>query len=124
MNEHTEASHTEDAVELSQRHATVAQVRARDVPEGNLAVPVLAHGSMIVEYYAPVDRDHQTPHSRDELYVVASGTGWFVNGEQRHRFATGDVLFVSAGVTHRFEQFSQDFGTWVIFYGPDGGEPE
>lgn len=36
--------------------------------------------------------------------------------------AAGDTLFVAAGVTHRFEQFSDDFVTWVVFYGPQGGE--
>jgi hypothetical protein len=25
-------------------------------------------------------------------------------------------------VPHRFEDFTHDFGTWVIFYGPEGGE--
>jgi hypothetical protein len=25
-------------------------------------------------------------------------------------------------VPHRFENFTDDFGTWVIFYGPEGGE--
>jgi hypothetical protein len=29
---------------------------------------------------------------------------------------------VAAGVQHRFEEFSDDFATWVIFYGPEGGE--
>jgi len=32
------------------------------------------------------------------------------------------MLFVPAGVEHRFENFSDDFATWVIFYGPEGGE--
>jgi hypothetical protein len=32
------------------------------------------------------------------------------------------VLFVPAGHEHRFEDFTPDFATWVIFYGPDGGE--
>jgi hypothetical protein len=31
-------------------------------------------------------------------------------------------LFVAAGQTHRFEDFSDDFAVWVFFYGPDGGE--
>lgn len=34
----------------------------------------------------------------------------------------GDVLFAPAGIEHRFENFSDDFVTWVIFYGPVGGE--
>jgi uncharacterized protein YjlB len=32
------------------------------------------------------------------------------------------VLFVPAGTTHRFEDFSADFATWVVFWGPQGGE--
>ena len=80
------------------------------------------HGSLEVEIYAPRGRDLQTPHSRDEVYVVMSGTGWFVNGEERHRFEAGDLLFVPAGVVHRFEEVSHDFATWVLFYGPEGGE--
>jgi mannose-6-phosphate isomerase-like protein (cupin superfamily) len=68
------------------------------------------------------ETDEQTPHTRDELYVVAQGSGTFVNGDRRHPFTSGDVLFVPAGAPHRFEDFSDDFGTWVIFYGPEGGE--
>jgi mannose-6-phosphate isomerase-like protein (cupin superfamily) len=83
---------------------------------------LLQRGSMSVELYAPQGRDAQTPHRQDELYVVISGSGAFVNGDARHPFGPGDVLFVPAGVEHRFEDFSADFQAWVIFYGPDGGE--
>jgi len=34
----------------------------------------------------------------------------------------GDLLFVPAGIVHRFEDFTDDFATWVMFYGPEGGE--
>ena len=37
-------------------------------------------------------------------------------------FGPGDLLFVPAGVEHRFEEFSDDLAVWVVFYGPDGGE--
>lgn len=77
---------------------------------------------MTVEVYKPEGVDRQTPHTRDEVYVVISGTGWFRKGQGRERFEAGQVLFVSAGVEHRFEEFSGDFATWVLFYGPDGGE--
>lgn len=83
---------------------------------------LLEHGSLVVEIYKPDKVDHQTPHTRDEVYVVISGTGWFVNGDSRHRFEPGQLLFVPAGVVHRFEDFTDDFSTWVIFYGPEGGE--
>ncbi|HRR09043.1 MAG TPA: GNAT family N-acetyltransferase [Rhodothermales bacterium] len=85
-------------------------------------VKLFEHGTLVVELYAPQQRDLQTPHTRDELYVVANGTGWFVNGDQRHPFGPKDVLFVPAGVVHRFEDFSEDFAVWVMFYGPEGGE--
>jgi hypothetical protein len=32
------------------------------------------------------------------------------------------VLFVPAGIEHRFIKFTEDFVTWVVFYGPKGGE--
>lgn len=80
------------------------------------------HGSLELEIYAPRGRDPQEPHDRDEIYVVVSGTGTFLNGRRRHRFKPGDLLFVPAGTVHRFEDFSDDFATWVIFYGPSGGE--
>ena len=35
---------------------------------------------------------------------------------------TGEALFVPAGVEHRFEDFTDDFAAWVVFYGPEGGE--
>lgn len=89
---------------------------------GKLFAQLMQHGSMTVEYYAPQGADLQTPHQQDELYVIASGTGIFSRDGVRVPFAPGDVLFVPAGMEHRFEQFSTDFATWVIFYGPEGGE--
>ena len=83
---------------------------------------LFSHGTLSVEIYKPEGIDHQQPHSRDELYVVSSGSGYFVNGNSREKFEQGEVLFVPAGVVHRFEDFTEDFSTWVIFYGPEGGE--
>jgi mannose-6-phosphate isomerase-like protein (cupin superfamily) len=91
-------------------------------PGGERLAKVLEHGSMEVEVYAPRDKDPQTPHARDELYVVVSGSGQFVNGPERHEFGSGDVLFVPAGVEHRFEDFTDDLVVWVVFYGQEGGE--
>lgn len=118
-----ESSNTSTApTQRDRRHATSAEARALPLPAGNLAAPVLAHGSMLVEHYAPRGNDTQRPHTRDEIYVVIAGTGSFINGSERHPFAPGDMIFVPAGVVHRFEDFSPDFATWVIFYGPEGGE--
>lgn len=102
--------------------ATVERAVARPIPMGQRSAEVMSHGSMQVKFYAPRGTDEQTPHTRDELYVVARGSGAFIRGDRRHPFGAGDVLFVPAGVEHRFEDFTDDFATWVIFYGPEGGE--
>ena len=85
-------------------------------------VTLLQHGSMSVEIYHPRGVDLQKPHEQDELYVVISGRGKFVKDGVAQPFEAGEVLFVGAGVPHRFEDFSDDFATWVVFYGPRGGE--
>ncbi len=92
-------------------------------PDGELATLVFEHGSLEVEFYAPPGRDEQTPHSRDEIYVGARGTATFFDGVDRRPFSAGTVAFVAAGETHRFEDLSDDFAVWVMFYGPEGGEP-
>ena len=74
------------------------------------------------EILRPRGKDEQTPHTRDELWVVAQGSGTFANGDDQHTFSAGDVLFVRAGAPHRLEDFTEAFGTWVIFYDPEGGE--
>lgn len=91
-------------------------------PPGNLAVPIFAHGTLVVELYTPVGHDPQKPHTRDEIYFVTRGTGYFVDGERRHAVSPGSFLFVPAGAPHRFEEFSSDLTVWVAFYGPEGGE--
>lgn len=93
-------------------------------PEGKRSAAVFEHGTLQVKLYAPRGLDAQQPHTRDEAYVVARGSGWFVNGDRRHRFEPHDVLFVKAGVAHRFEEFTDDFYVWVFFYGPEGGEQD
>ncbi len=91
-------------------------------PPGNLAVPVFAHGSLVVELYSPQGRDLQKPHSRDEIYVVAAGEGLFFDGQALRPVQKGSFIFVPAGQEHRFENFTVDFSVWVFFYGPEGGE--
>ena len=83
---------------------------------------IFEHGSLQIEIYKPEKVDLQEPHTRDELYVIASGSGEFINGTDQQLVEKGEVLFVAAGVEHRFINFSDDFSTWVFFYGPEGGE--
>jgi mannose-6-phosphate isomerase-like protein (cupin superfamily) len=91
-------------------------------PDGKRFAPVFHHGTLLVKFYIPHGTDPQQPHHRDEAYIVASGSGTYRHADERVPFETGDFLFAEAGVPHCFENFSDDFATWVLFYGPEGGE--
>jgi len=90
--------------------------------DGKLYAELFCHGTLTVEIYAPKGTDLQQPHTRDELYIVAAGRGWFFVEGQRLKFGPGDALFAAAGEVHRFEDFTEDLLVWVVFYGPEGGE--
>ena len=79
---------------------------------------LLKNGSMSIEYFAPQNIDTQQPHMQDEIYVIASGSSQFYRNREVINCSKGDVLFVPAKMEHRFMNFSNDFATWVIFYGP------
>jgi mannose-6-phosphate isomerase-like protein (cupin superfamily) len=109
--------------------ATVAELMRRlpgpvteQWPKGERFAEAFRHGSMSVELYAPVGKDPQAPHAQDELYFIQSGSGIFVLDGVAHEFEAGDCFFVAAGVEHRFTQFTPGFATWVVFWGPEGGE--
>jgi mannose-6-phosphate isomerase-like protein (cupin superfamily) len=67
-------------------------------------------------FFAPRGTDHQTFHEEDEFYFIISGSGELLIGEERHAFTAGDAFFVPAKVPHRFENFSEDFATWAVFF--------
>jgi mannose-6-phosphate isomerase-like protein (cupin superfamily) len=89
---------------------------------GRRSAGLFQRGSLRVRIYAPRRYDPQEPHDQDEVYVVMSGRGTFRRGAEGTPFQAGDVLFVPAGMPHCFEGFGDDFATWVVFYGPSGGE--
>ena len=126
-----------EAAAPARLRTTVADAKATPNDAGRSTALMLAHGSMELRWFAPKQHDPQTPHDRDELYIIMSGTGVFmraveslpfddttlpIQGEERVRFGPGDALFVAAGAVHRFEEFSDDFAAWIVFYGPEGGE--
>ena len=91
-------------------------------PEGEASVVALSHGSMTVRVFAPRGVDRQTPHTQDEVYFIVAGSGAFEHAGTRDPFSPGSAFFVPAGVEHRFVDFSPDFVSWVVFWGPQGGE--
>lgn len=96
---------------------TPADMAKTPLPAGRLSVQAFQTNDIELRHYAPRDADPQLFHDRDELYFVISGRGTFVRDGERVPFEPGDALFAAAGEAHRFEDFSEDFAVWVVFYG-------
>jgi len=79
-------------------------------------------GTCDVKLALPVPPNEQAPHTQDEIYVIARGRGVLLHDGKRDSFEAGDLLFVAAGIEHRFEAFTEDFAIWRVFYGAEGGE--
>lgn len=107
---------------MTERMTPATALAAVAASDDGLYGVLLEHGTMELGYYRPAGKDDQEPHVQDEIYIVHTGSGIFEQGGERIEFAPGDALFVPAGVVHRFVEFSEDFGAWVVFFGPDGGE--
>lgn len=69
-----------------------------------------------LEFFAPQGKDYQTPHEKDEFYIIARGTADLIKDNQTIDCRIGDAIFVAADENHHFENFSDDFATWVIFF--------
>lgn len=80
-------------------------------------VELMKFGQLTVEYYAPVGTDLQNPHVQDELYLIARGHALLQRVDERIKVSAGDLVHVPAMMEHRFVEFSDDFATWVIFFG-------
>ncbi len=103
-------------------HVGADAMRERLAAAAEPFITRVSRGTMRFLLFAPRGVDAQRPHTQDELYIIARGSGWFVRGDERVRFGIGDALSVPAGMEHRFEGMSDDFETWVVFWGPSGGE--
>ena len=97
---------------------SLADALALPLPKGRRSSEVLIDGDLEIRFYAPKGHDPQPPHSRDEIYIVAAGRGKVRVGDRVDSIEPGGLIFVAAHELHRFEDFSDDFAVWVVFYGP------
>jgi mannose-6-phosphate isomerase-like protein (cupin superfamily) len=77
-----------------------------------LSVPDLSGGLYVLEAGAT---DTQSPHTEDELYVVLSGRGRATVGEAVRDVRAGTIVFVAAGVVHRFHDIEERLVLFVAF---------
>jgi mannose-6-phosphate isomerase-like protein (cupin superfamily) len=103
------------------RVMSFADAQAR-IATGERSVRVWQRGPLDVAFALPVPPQEQTPHTQDEIYVIVRGRGVLMHDGKRDPFEPGDILFVAAGIEHQFEDVSEDFALWRVFYGPQGGE--
>ena len=99
----------------------VAETQAK-IPPAEHAVIAFRRGPLDVAFSRPVGPRLQTPHAQDEIYFIIRGRGVLIHDRKRDAFEPGDLLFVAAGIEHQFEDTSEDFAIWRVFYGPEGGE--
>jgi mannose-6-phosphate isomerase-like protein (cupin superfamily) len=79
-----------------------------------LRVPALSAGL----YFLPAGGvDPQRPHREDEVYYVVSGRGSVRVGAEDRAVAAGTVVYVKAGVEHRFHSITEDL-TILVFFAP------
>ena len=72
---------------------SLAAALALPVPSGRRSAEAFRDGDLEVRLYAPNGHDPQTPHDRDELYIVASGAGNFRLEDSLTPCKTGDLPF-------------------------------
>ncbi|MDA0787852.1 MAG: dimethylsulfonioproprionate lyase family protein [Proteobacteria bacterium] len=63
----------------------------------------------------PGASDPQQPHSQDEIYYVINGAGSFRDDDGVRQISPGDILYVPANATHRFEDIMQTLTLLVVF---------
>jgi mannose-6-phosphate isomerase-like protein (cupin superfamily) len=61
--------------------------------------------------------DRQRPHGEDEVYYVISGSGTIRVAEEERRVKPGSLVFVAAGVEHRFHDIEEDLRV-LVFWAP------
>ncbi len=64
--------------------------------------------------------DEQKPHTEDEIYYVVNGQARFRSGSEDAAVKPGTVLFVEAGVEHRFHSIAEDLEVLVVFAPAEG----
>ena len=61
--------------------------------------------------------DRQQPHQEDEVYYVISGRGRLRVGGEDRTVRSGSLVYVAAGVEHRFHDIEEDLRV-LVFWSP------
>jgi len=100
----------------------LADLRATRLASGRRYLEFLRSEDLSVGLYELPARgiDPQGPHTEDEVYYVIEGRAMISVGDEERAVGPGSVVFVSAGVVHRFHDIDEDLVILVAF-GPAEG---
>lgn len=94
---------------------------------GEFTVPPTGHSATWVEHLRVADlsvgtysipaggTDEQSPHTEDEIYVVAAGRARLESGGEVAEVGPGSAVYVPAGEVHRFADITEDLAVLVLF---------
>lgn len=99
--------------ELSRKLSLMADDKWKD---GVWDVEPFSKNGLTLVFFAPRGIDYQTHHDKDEFYFIARGSGELVLSGERITCSAGDALFVEAFREHHFENFTDDFAAWAVFF--------
>lgn len=68
---------------------------------------------------SPGETDTQSPHAQDEIYQVISGRAELTVGDETATVGRGSVVYVPAGVPHRFHHITEELRVLVVFSPPE-----
>ncbi|WP_236242021.1 cupin domain-containing protein [Streptomyces sp. CC228A] len=98
------------------------ELEAERVANNGAYLQFLRERTMSVGLYAldAGDLDPQQPHKEDEVYFVVSGRASITVGAETQTVGRGSVVFVPAGVPHKFHHITEDLRVMVVFSPPEG----
>ena len=100
----------------------ISDLLSRRAESGQLYLEFFKTSTMSLGVYELAARsvDPQQPHTEDEVYYVVGGRGQVRIGNEDEEISPGSVIFVAAGVEHRFHSISEDLKLLVMFAPPRG----
>jgi mannose-6-phosphate isomerase-like protein (cupin superfamily) len=92
-------------------------IRARRIAAGRQYLEVIRSPDLSVGLYElpAAGVDPQGPHTEDEVYYVVSGRASITVGDEERPVGPGSIVFVAAGVVHRFHDIEEDLVILVAF---------
>jgi len=88
-------------------------------PDGHGYLDLLASERLSVTYaiWPAGVEDRQQPHDEDEVYHVVAGRGRIRVADEDEPVGPGSVIFVAAGIEHRFHVIEEELRV-LVFWAP------